>query len=114
MDPLLFDLLSILSDILAVAGVLLIFFAGIIAFFFFLLRELRQRAEHSYRKIRHDFTHRMILGLDFLIGADIILSVVKGTFEEVIILAVIVAIRIALTLSLIKEAREIETLEQMN
>jgi uncharacterized membrane protein len=114
MDPLLFELMTALSDILAVAGALLIFYAGIMALIFFLMKESGRRAEHSYRKIRHDFTHRMILGLDFLIGADIILSVVKGTFDEVIILAVVVGIRIALTLSLIKEAGEIETLEQIN
>jgi uncharacterized membrane protein len=114
MDPLLFELMTILSDILAVAGVLLIFYAGLMAFILFLLNELRSRTEHSNRKIRHDFTHRMILGLDFLIGADIILTVVKGTLDEVSILAVVVAIRIALTLSLIKEASEIEKLEQMN
>ncbi|HUV24071.1 MAG TPA: DUF1622 domain-containing protein [Methanomassiliicoccales archaeon] len=114
MDPLLFELMTILSDILAVAGVLLIFYAGIMAFILFLLNELRNRTEHSNRKIRHNFTHRMILGLDFLIGADIILTVVKGTLDEVSILAVVVAIRIALTLSLIKEASEIEKLEQMN
>jgi uncharacterized membrane protein len=114
MDPLLYELMTILSDILAVAGVLLIFYAGIMAFILFLLKESTRRTKHSSRTIRHDFTHRMILGLDFLIGADIILTVVKGSLEEVSILAVVVAIRIALTLSLIKEASEIEKFEQTN
>ena len=106
------DLIRALSEILAIAGALLIFFAGCTAFIKFILRELRRTSEHSYRRIRDKFTHRMILGLDFLIAADIILSILRPNLEEVIVLAVVVAIRTVLTLSLIKEAKELDSIEE--
>jgi uncharacterized membrane protein len=114
MDPLLVEILTVLADIIAMAGVILIFYAGLTAAILFVLREAKRRMEHSYRRIRHDFTHRLILGLDFLIAADLILTVARATIEEVLILALVVAIRIALTLSLIKEARDLEDWESGN
>lgn len=108
------EILIVLADIIALAGVFLIFYAGLLAIVLFVLREVKRRAEHSYRRIRHDFTHRLILGLDFLIAADLILTVARASLEEVFILALVVAIRIALTLSLIKEARDLEDWESGN
>jgi uncharacterized membrane protein len=111
MDPLLIDVVTILSEILAIAGALIIFYAGVVALILFVIRETKRSTRHAYNRIRDGLTHRLILGLDFLIAADIILTVIRPSLEEVVILAVVVAIRTVLTLSLIKEAKELDALE---
>lgn len=58
-------------------------------------------ADDPYRRLRHDLGKGILLGLEFLVAADIIRTVaVKPNMEEVQVLALVVAIRTFLSLAL--------------
>lgn len=54
-------------------------------------------------KIRIDLGRYLLLGLEFLIAADIIRTIVKPSLEEVVVLVAIVAIRTVISFFLNKE-----------
>jgi uncharacterized membrane protein len=60
----------------------------------------------DYNMIRADFTSKIVLSLEFFIAADLIRTVIQPTLDEVVILAVIVAIRTVVGYSLDKEAKD--------
>ncbi|MFP4171144.1 MAG: DUF1622 domain-containing protein [Methanomassiliicoccales archaeon] len=72
------------------------------------LSEVRGKADRGYHAIRTSFTHRMVLGLDFLIGTDIIATILVPTLEEIVLLASIVGVRSVLAYSLAKEAIDLD------
>ncbi len=81
---------------------------GVILTFFRLLKLEFSRFRHKsiYREresVRHLFASYLLLALEFLIAADIILTVIHPTFEEIAILASIVAIRTVISYFLEKE-----------
>lgn len=59
-------------------------------------------------KIRLDFGYYILLGLEFLVAADIIQTILKPTTEELIELGGIVAIRIILSFFLTKELNDLK------
>jgi uncharacterized membrane protein len=66
----------------------------------------RQKGIDTCRKremIRHHLGSYLLLGLEFLIAADIVNTIVKPSLNEIIILGAIVAIRTVLNYSLNKE-----------
>ena len=52
---------------------------------------------HERELMRHHFGSYLLLGLEFLVGADIIRTVTKPTLEEMAILASIVGVRTVLS-----------------
>ncbi len=56
MDPLLLEMISILSDILAIAALLIIFYAAITAIGQFVFRELKGKTRHAYPLIGDHLT----------------------------------------------------------
>ncbi len=60
--------------------------------------------------IRHDFGYYILFGLEFLIAADIIQTILKPTTEELIELGGIVVIRILLSFFLNKEIEQLKKL----
>jgi uncharacterized membrane protein len=81
-------------------GVLIIAIGAAIALFRF-LSHLRRDAHKSYKKLRHDLGKGILLGLEMLVAADIIATVVtEPTMERVLTLGVIVLIRTFLSISL--------------
>lgn len=62
--------------------------------------------------IRLDFGYYILLGLEFLIAADIIETILKPTNEELIQLGGIVVIRILLSFFLTKEINELKKKEK--
>jgi uncharacterized membrane protein len=81
------------------AGVLVIVLGILVASFRFALR--RQQEESPYRRFRHDLGRGILLGLEFLVAADIIRTVaVKPTLDGVIVLGLIVLIRTFLSMAL--------------
>ncbi|MDR0970296.1 MAG: DUF1622 domain-containing protein [Lentimicrobiaceae bacterium] len=61
------------------------------------------------RNIRASFGGYLLLGLELLIGADIIKTIVEPTYQELIILAGIVILRTILAIFLNKEIKDIES-----
>jgi len=62
--------------------------------------------------IRHDFGYYILFGLEFLIAADIIQTILKPTQEELIELGGIVVIRILLSFFLTKEIKELKEVKE--
>ncbi|MFO8055038.1 MAG: DUF1622 domain-containing protein [Bacteroidales bacterium] len=61
---------------------------------------------------RHQFASYLLLALEFLIAADIIATVIHPTFEEIAILASIVAIRTVVSYFLEKEIRNFNAINK--
>ena len=91
-------------------GVGIIVWGVVITVFRFLKLEFRRSERktiyHDRESIRHQFASFLLLALEFLIAADIILTVIHPTFEEIAILASIVAIRTVISYFLEKEIRD--------
>ena len=85
-----------------VAGLAIIVIGGIIASGFFVRRAFGPRGfDEAYRFYRADLGRAILLGLEFLVAADIIGTVaVDPTFENLGVLAVIVLIRTFLSFAL--------------
>lgn len=95
-----------ISFSLAIFGAILVFYGGIRAAIKVLSKEILQRS-YNYNDIRLDFTNKIVLGLEFFIAADLIKSVLQPTLNDVIVLAVIVAIRTVVGYSLNAELKEL-------
>ena len=65
----------------------------------------------SFEKIRYDLGFHLLLGLEFLIAADIIRTIVRPTLDELAILAAIVGIRTVVSYFLGKEIEQHNSLQ---
>lgn len=63
---------------------------------------------YHWLKLRRSFNEIMLLGLQFLVAADIILTICRPDVMTLGILAAIVLIRVVLSVSLAKEISELE------
>lgn len=86
------------------AGVFVIVFGVVAASVRFLTSRFKgagTESEDAYRQFRHDLGRGILLGLEFLVAADIIRTVaVAPTLENVTVLGLIVLIRTFLSLAL--------------
>jgi len=99
-SPALAQLMEPVARLLEVAGVLSILLAAIYATVRFGL-DLKQRREDAYNCYRANLGRGILLGLEFLVGADIIATVTAPlTWDSVGLLAVIVIIRTLLSFAL--------------
>jgi uncharacterized membrane protein len=55
---------------------------------------------HDRRRLRHQLGYYLLLGLEFLVAADIIHTIIRPSFDELISLGIIVGIRTLLSVSL--------------
>jgi len=60
----------------------------------------------SFERIRYDIGFHLLLGLEFLIAADIIRTILRPTLDELAILGGIVAIRTVISYFLGKEVEQ--------
>jgi len=95
------------ASILSYFGAIVIFYGGIRAAIGVLSIEILKR-KTSYNYVRMDFTPKILIGLEFFIAGDLIKSILEPNLNQVIILAVIVAIRTIVGFSLGREIRELE------
>jgi uncharacterized membrane protein len=84
------------------AGVAAMVLGGLIAFVPFALNSVRGARDHeAYRELRHGLGRAILIGLEILVAADIIRTVaVRPTYESIVVLAGIVAIRTFLSFTL--------------
>lgn len=95
-----------LSHMLGFIGILIIIFGSIKATFHFL-----ETIHGKYRTlygIRLELGRHLVLGLEFLVGKDVLASLVSPTWDELGKLAAIVAIRTILAIFLGREMKEAE------
>lgn len=94
-------LLEPVATTLEILGVAVIAIAAVLATLWFLLDLLRRERSQAYRRYRANLGRGILLGLEFLVGADIIATVTAPlTWESVGLLAIIVLIRTFLSFSL--------------
>ena len=103
--PTVFEIINICAELLGIAGAVLIIFGGFRAIIRVLLLEFK-KAAFTYNQIRRDFTDKIVFGLEFLIAADILATLLSPTEQDLINLAVVVVIRTILGYFLSKEAAE--------
>ena len=99
------------ASILSYFGAIVIFYGGIRAAVGVLSIEILKK-ENSYNNVRMDFTPKLLIGLEFFIAGDLIKSILEPNLNQVIILAVIVAIRTVVGFSLGREVKELEQIDK--
>ncbi|WP_235856151.1 DUF1622 domain-containing protein [Methanolobus halotolerans] len=99
------SLLTLFETLLKVVGILLIFYGGVLAAGEIILYEVRKKP-YSYAHIRRMFTDRILFGLEFLIAADVMVTVREPELGEILLLGAIVVIRSVLGYFLTKEMSE--------
>jgi uncharacterized membrane protein len=104
------EIIYYISYSLALFGAILVFYGGIRAGIKVILKELLRRS-YEYNDIRLDFTNKIVLSLEFFIAADLIKSIMQPTLNDVIVLAVIVAIRTVVGYSLNTELKELSSVK---
>lgn len=100
------EIVYYISYSLALFGAILVFYGGVRAAIKVLSKELLRRS-YEYNDIRLDFTNKIVLGLEFFIAADLIKSILQPTLNDVVVLAVIVAIRTVVGYSLNIELKDL-------
>lgn len=101
-------LVSWLSLAIGLIGIMIIVWGAVKAFHMF----LQHHKHEDFQHIRLEMGSHVILGLDFLVGKDIIDTLLLDTgtkfWEDLAGLGTVVAIRIILTHFMLKEIRDLE------
>lgn len=97
-----------ISYSLALFGAILVFYGGLRAAIEILAKELLGKS-YEYNDIRRDFTTKIVLGLEFFIAADLIKSILQPSLNDLMVLAVIVAIRTVVGYSLNSELKDLSS-----
>ncbi|WP_255331532.1 DUF1622 domain-containing protein [Methanocalculus taiwanensis] len=92
----------------------MIIYGGVRGAIGFLRIEVLQHRTLSYDSIRRDFTNKLIFGLEFIIAADLLATIIAPSMEDVLLLGSIVAIRTALSYFLSKETLEYPMSDEYN
>ncbi len=101
------NILEYISIGIGVVGIFIVLWGVIVGLVEFIRAQIthlgKQRKSLPLEKIRIDLGRYLLLGLEFLIAADIIRTIVKPSLEEVAVLVAIVAIRTVISYFLNKE-----------
>ncbi len=110
------DIFYTLAKALEAVSFTIMIYGAVLAIAMLLKNELgrftRRFRMSVLNKIRLDFGYYILLGLEFLVAADIIETILKPTTEELIELGGIVAIRIILSFFLTKELNDLKRKEK--
>ncbi|MBN8670002.1 MAG: DUF1622 domain-containing protein [Chitinophagales bacterium] len=94
---------------ISIAGSCIIIWGVLLTVFDFIKMELNRLVKksdsNSDEKIRYSFSSYMLLGLDFMLAADIIHTIHNPVLKELYILAMIVAIRSVISFFMHKEMK---------
>ena len=101
------NIIMYLSQGIELVSIGIIVYGTVLAVYQFVKNVIQKNAS-GIRQIRADFGGYLLLGLELLIGADIINTIVEPSYEELIILAGVVVLRTILSVFLNKEIRELE------
>ena len=99
--------LALLSTSIGIGAIVIISWGALLTFFRFVLLEIKRLKGRKILRekivLRHQFGSYLLLGLEFLIAADVILTITYPSLEEIGILASIVVIRTVISYFLDKE-----------
>lgn len=101
-----------ISLALELVGVAIIVYGAVVSLIFLIQVEARDRKQAGLNQhsVKQQFTSRILTGLEFFIAADVLKTILNPTLQSLTIVAVIVAIRAALTFLLNRELRDEEKL----
>jgi uncharacterized membrane protein len=101
------NILEYISIGIGIVGIFIVLWGVIVGLVEFVRAQIthlgKQRKALPLEKIRIDLGRYLLLGLEFLIAADIIRTILKPSLEEVAVLVAIVAIRTVISYFLNKE-----------
>ncbi|MBU1821838.1 MAG: DUF1622 domain-containing protein [Bacteroidetes bacterium] len=101
------QILNLIAIIIGIAGSVIIIWGVLVTSFLFLKREFKKLVNRidvpTEAVIRYNFSSYLLLGLDFMLAADIIHTIHNPVLNELYILAMIVAIRSVISFFLHKE-----------
>ena len=90
--------------VLNLMGALIVIYGSLQAFTKILKVEFKSKKKfHPYENAKRTYVQKLILALDFFVAADLLRLVAEPTMNEIILIALIVAIRTLLNYSLNKE-----------
>lgn len=105
------EILDLITKGISVSSILIIVYGTVVALIAIIRNEFSKNKYGNIRKIRAEFGSYLLLGLEVLIGADIIKTIVEPSYEELIILAGIVIVRTVMSVFLNREIKELEDKE---
>ena len=97
--------LQVIRGFIGLVGVIVIFFGALRGMYQFFMCIVAQKFDTNY--IRLQLGNSIILGLEFIVGADIVGSLVSPNYYTLGLLGIIVVIRIILSFFLSRELREL-------
>ena len=91
-------------------GVAIIVYGALVSLAFLIQVESRDRKQAGLNQhsVKQQFTSRILTGLEFFIAGDVLKTILNPTLQSLEVVAVIVAIRAALTFLLNRELRDEE------
>lgn len=105
------SIIHVLESVIQYIGLVVIVFGSIHALinvWHLIMVHNHKHRKHRLKNIRSEFGGYILLGLDFIIAADIIGTLVDKELSHLIQLVVAVAVRIAISVFLEKEIAEID------
>lgn len=102
------EILDIIATGISVLSIVIILYGTLQALFMIIRNEFSKDKYDGIQSIRINFGSYLLLGLEILIGADIIKTIVDPSYEELIILAGVVIVRTVMSVFLNREVKEIE------
>lgn len=102
------EIMQYVSTTITVLSLVVIVYGVVVEFAAFLRNEIRRDDTAGIKRVRAGFIGYLLLGLEFLIAADIIRTIIDPTYEELIVLAGIVILRTVLSVFLNKEAKDLK------
>ncbi len=107
------DILILISKAIGVIGAAIIVWGVTLTFIRLIILEFKRFRHKTILRereiLRHKLGSYLLLGLEFLISADIIATIVDPSLDGIAILASIVAIRTVISYFLEKEVLELKT-----
>jgi uncharacterized membrane protein len=98
------DITKYITLVFSAVGVVIVSIGGFMTAGKLGYRALK-RQPMDYSGLKRKFTQMIVLGLDFFIAGDILKSFVAPTYDDLILLAMVVGIRTVLSLFLVWEVR---------
>lgn len=97
---------SFFSNILGIVGVIIIVVGSMRAFFYFM--QTFWGRDGTLHAIRLELGRHLVLGLEFLVGKDVLASLISPAFDDLAKLGITVVIRTVLAIFLGREMKEAE------
>lgn len=103
------EIVNYISFAIGAFGSILIVWGALVSAFRLCANEIRKLnkkvSPHNGEDIRHFLSFYLLMGLEYMIGADIIRTLIRPTLDELIILGSMVAIRTVISFFLNKEMK---------